>query len=139
MTARYTSLLIFLTLSVSVAAQSAEKTFSKSFSTESKSTINLDLPGAIDLKIWDNPTIRIGITVSIPSGNSDMLGELANVGRYNLISKSEGDVLTITAPNMKKQIRVKGEELHETLTFVVFVPKDLKIEMPNADAYAAKR
>ena len=139
MTARYTSLLIFLTLSVSVAAQSAEKTFSKSFSTESKGTINLDLPGAIDLKIWDNPTIRIGITVSIPSGNAAMLGELANVGRYNLISKSEGDVLTITAPNMQKQIRVKGEELHETLTFVVFVPKDLKIEMPNADAYAAKR
>ena len=53
--------------------------------------------------------------------------------------RHEGDVLTITAPKMQKQIRVKGEELHETLTFVVFVPKDLKIEMPNADAYAAKR
>ncbi|MBV6440782.1 MAG: hypothetical protein EPGJADBJ_02454 [Saprospiraceae bacterium] len=139
MKARYTSLIILLTLSLSAAAQSAEKTFSKSFNTESKGTINLDLPGAIDLKIWDNPSIRVGITVSIPTGNEAMLGELARVGRYNLISKAEGDVLTITAPNMQKQIRVKGEELRETLTFVVFVPKDLKIEMPNAGDYAAKR
>ena len=139
MTARFTYLLILLTFSLSVVAQSAEKTFSKSFSTESKGTIKLDLPGAIDLKIWDNTTIRIGITVSIPSGNSAMLGELADVGRYNLVSKPEGDMLTITAPNMQKQIRVKGEELRETLTFVIFVPKDLKIEMPNAGNYAAKR
>lgn len=139
MTARYTSIIILLALSFSMAAQSAEKTFSKSFNTESKGTIKLDLPGAIDLKIWDNPTIRIGITVSTPTGNDAMLGELARVGRYNLTSKGEGDVLTITAPNMQKQIRVKGEELRETLTFVVFVPKDLKIEMPNADTYAAKR
>lgn len=138
MTARFTYLLILLTFSLSVVAQSAEKTFSKSFSTESKGTIKLDLPGAIDLKIWDNTTIRIGITVSIPTGNSAMLGELANVGRYNLVSKSEDDVLTITAPNMQKQIRVKGEELRETLTFVIFVPKDLKIEMPNAENYAKR-
>jgi hypothetical protein len=139
MTARFTYLLILLMPSLSLVAQSAEKTFSKSFSTESKGTIKLDLPGAIDLKIWDNTTIRVGVTVSIPSGNSAMLGELASVGRYNLVSKPEDDVLTITAPNMQKQVRVKGEELHETLNFVIFVPKDLKIEMPNAGNYAAKR
>lgn len=139
MTARFNSFLILLTLTLPLAAQSVEKTFSKSFNTESKGTITLDLPGAIDLKIWDNPSIRIGITVSIPSGNTAMLGELANVGRYNLVSKTEGDVLTIMAPNMQKQIRIKGEELRETLTFVIFVPKDLKIVMPNAENYAAKR
>ena len=139
MTTRIASLVILLALSLDAAAQSAEKTFSKSFNTDGKGTINLDLPGAIDLKVWDNPTIRIGITVSIPTGNQSMLGELANIGRYNLVSKSEGDVLTIQAPNMQKTIKLKGEELHETLTFVVFVPKDLTIEMPNAEAFAANR
>jgi hypothetical protein len=140
MTTRFASLaIILLALSHTVAAQSAEKTFSKSFSTESKGVIKLDLPGAIDLKVWDKTTISISFTVSIPSGNSAMLGELANVGRYNLVSKPEGDVLTITAPNMQKQIRVKGEELRETLSYTVFVPKDLKIEMPNAEAFATKR
>lgn len=139
MTTRIITSLILLALSLSVAAQSAEKTFSKAFNTDGKGTIRLDLPGTIDLKVWDSPSIRIGITVSIPNGNSAMLGELANVGRYNLVSKSEGDVLIISAPNMQKQIKIKGEELRETLTFAVFVPKDLKIEMPNADAFADKR
>lgn len=139
MTTRIASLVILLTLSLSALAQPAEKTFSKSFSTDGKGTINLNLPGAIDLKIWDNTTIRIGFTVSSPSGNGAMLGELANVGRYNLVSKSEGDVLTISAPNMQKQIKVKGEVLPETLHYVVFVPKDLKIEMPNAEAFAVAK
>lgn len=139
MTIRIASLVTLLALSLAATAQSAEKTFSKSFNTDGKGTINLDLPGAIDLKVWDNPSIRIGITVSIPTGNSSMLGELANIGRYNLVSKSEGDVLTIQAPNMQKRITLKGEELRETLTFVVFVPKDLTIEMPNAQAFADNR
>lgn len=130
--------LSLLTFFFSATAQSAEKTYSKSFSTEGKATINLDLPGAIDLKIWDTPTIRISFTVSIPSGSPAMLSGLANGGRYNLVSKAEGDVLTIEAPNMQKQIRLKGEELRETITYVVFVPRDLKIEMPNAEAFAKR-
>lgn len=137
MTTRIASLsIILLTLSLAATAQTAEKTFSKSFSTDDKGTIKLDLPGAIDLKIWDKTTINISFTVSIPSGSAAMLGELANAGRYNLVSKPESDMLTITAPNMQKQVRVKGEELRETITYVVFVPKDLKIEMPNAEAFA---
>lgn len=139
MTTRFSTFLILLTLSLAANAQSAEKTFSKSFNTDGKGTITLDLPGAIDLKVWDNPSIRIGITVSIPTGNQSMLGELANIGRYNLVSKSAGDVLTIQAPNMLKPIKLKGEALRETFTFVVFVPKDLTIEMPNAAAFAGDR
>lgn len=139
MTTRIALPVILLALSLAAGAQSAEKTFSKSFNTDGKGTISLDLPGAIDLKIWDNPTIRIGITVSIPTGSAAMLGELANAGRYNLVAKSSDDVLSIKAPNMLKQIRIKGEEVRETLSFVVFVPKDLKIEMPNALTAAANR
>ncbi len=139
MTTRTISFVILLTLSANLAAQTAEKTFSKSFNTENKGTIQLDLPGAVDLKVWDNPSIRIGITVSLPSGNSSMLGELATVGRYNLVAHEEGDKLIISAPNMQKQIRIKGEELRETLTYVVFVPKDLKIEIPASEAMASKR
>ena len=89
----------------------------------------LDLPGTIDLKIWDNPSIKFEIGVSLPSGNSAMLNELANVGRYNLVAKSEEDVLVISAPNLQKQLKMK-----EVLTFVVFVPKNLKIVLPQVTA-----
>ncbi len=137
MTTRIISLTLLLALTMSAAAQTtAAKTFNKSFNTESKSTIRLDLPGEVDLKIWNNPSIRIEITISLPSGNTAMLNELANVGRYNLVSKPIDDALLIQAPNMQKQIRVKGEELRETLSFVVYVPKDLKVQVTNADQLA---
>lgn len=137
MTTRIISLALLMALALSASAQStAAKTFNKSFNTESKSTIRLDLPGEVDLKIWNNPNIRIEISISLPSGNPAMLNELANVGRYNLVSKPVEDVLVIQAPNMQKQIRVKGEELRETLSFVVYVPKDLKVQVTNTEQLA---
>lgn len=128
---RYFSALLFLaSLTVTLSAQSnAEKTFTKSFNTDGKGTVRLDLPGTVDLKVWDNPSIRFEISVSLPTGNGPMLNELANIGRYNLSSKSEGDLLLISAPNLQKQLKVKGVELKEALNFVVFVPKDIQIEM----------
>jgi len=121
-----------------VQGQTAGKTFTKSFNTDSKGIIRLDLVNAIDLKVWDNPSIRIEISVSLPSGNNNVLNELGNVGRYNLVAKSvdSEDMLVISAPNLQKQIRIKGEELKETVSYVVFVPKNLKIELPNASVLA---
>ena len=127
---------LLLALSFATSAQTASKVFNKSFNTDNRGTIVLDLPGTIDLKIWDNPSIKFEIGVTLASGNGSMLNELANIGRYNLVSKSEGDMLTITAPNLQKQLKVKGEALREVLTFVVFVPKDLKIELPHVTAAA---
>lgn len=133
-TKRISFALIFLTsLAVTLSAQTtAGKTFTKAFNTDGKGTLRLDLPGAIDLKVWDSPSIRFEISVSLPSGNGPMLNELANIGRYNLASKAEGDALVITAPNLQKQLKVKGQEFKETLNFVVFVPKNLQIEMMSS-------
>ncbi|MFN0035598.1 MAG: hypothetical protein ACKVUS_11060 [Saprospiraceae bacterium] len=124
------ALILLTSLAVSISAQTtAGKTFTKSFNTDGKGTLRLDLPGAVDLKVWDNPSIRFEISVSLPTGNGPMLNELANIGRYNLASKADGDALVITAPNLQKQLKVKGTELKEALNFVVFVPKNLQIEM----------
>ena len=128
------SILILLSLNNVMTAQTAGKTFTKSFNTDSKGVIRLELANAIDLKTWDNPSVRIEISVSLPSGNSSVLNELANVGRYNLVAKSidSDDALVISAPNLQKQIRIKGEELKENVSYIVYVPKNLKIEMPDA-------
>ena len=138
MTTKMNTIVVLLALPMLACAQSAPvgKTFSKTFNTEDKGTIKLDLPGTIDLKIWNNPTIRIEISVSLANGNSSMVNELATVGRYNITSKTEDDVLQILMPNIQKQIRVKGEILRETLTYVVYVPKDLKIVIPNVATLA---
>ncbi|MDO8969972.1 MAG: hypothetical protein Q7U74_04735 [Saprospiraceae bacterium] len=126
--------LVFITsLTVSISAQTmAEKTFNKSFNTDGKGTLRLDLPGSVDMKIWDNPSIRFEISVSLPTGNGPMLDQLAHIGRYNLKAESVDDALLITAPNLQKQLKVKGQELKETLSFVVFIPKNMHVELvPN--------
>ncbi len=132
------AIILIASLAVSISAQTtAEKTFTKAFNTDGKGTLRLELPGAIDLKVWDSPSIRFEISVSLPSGNGPMLNELANIGRYNLASKADGDVLVITAPNLQKQLKVKGQEFKETLNFVVYVPKDLQVQLMPAAAVLA--
>ena len=137
MRTKINALIILLAIPMLSSAQSSVgKTFSKTFNTEDKGTIKLDLPGNVDLKIWNNPTIRIEIGISLANGNNSMVNELANVGRYNISSLAEGDVLHILMPNIQKQIKVKGEVLRENLTYTVFAPKDLKIIVPNVATLA---
>jgi hypothetical protein len=131
MTTRLFFAISLLVPALSASAQSAAKTFTKSFNATDKTAVTLDLPGTIELKVWDNATVRIEITVSLASGNTAMLNELANVGRYNLTSKPVGTKLLIQSPNLQKQVRVKGEVLKETVTYTVFVPKDVIVEQPN--------
>ena len=129
MSKRIASLVLLLTLALGASAQTAARTFTRSFNTEGKSRIKFDLPGTIDLKVWNNPTIRMEIIVSLPTGNASMLEQLANVGRYNLVATPQDNNLLISAPNLSKRVRVKGEDLHETISYVVFVPKDLEVEL----------
>ena len=117
-------------------ALTANKTFSKSLNTDGKGTILLDLPGTVDLKVWENPTIKVEISISLPNGSSAMLNELATIGRYNLSTKSSGDVLTVHSPNLQKQVKVKGEVLKENLTYIVFVPKNLKVTIKAPEVLA---
>lgn len=140
MMTRTTTFLFLLVLSCSAAAQSSGKTFSKSFNTDGRLKVALDLPGEVDLKVWDNPSIRIEISVTLPDGtNSAMLNELANVGRYNLVAKFEEELVLITAPNLQRQVKVKGQDLKESLSFVVYVPKKMEVEMRNAALLAASK
>lgn len=130
-TKRILTAFILLTLSAwSVLAQTtASKTFTRAFNTDGKDLLRLELPGEVDLKVWDNPSVRFEISVSLPTGNGPMLNELANIGRYNLTSKTDANVLVINAPNMQKQLKVKGQDLKENVLFVVYVPKSLEVQI----------
>lgn len=136
MTIRLTNLVLLLAATLNVAAQATDKTFIKSFNLDGKNHVRLDLPGTIDVKMWDNPVMRFQINVNFPSGNSAMLNELANVGRYNLMARMVDDVLVIEAPNLQKQVKVKGQEIREILSFVVYVPRTTDLELPGATAMA---
>lgn len=126
-------LIALLTFSlVDASAQVVSKTFSKAFNLSGIDHIQLDLPGNVELKTWDNETIRFEITVQLPAGsNPSMVNELANVGRYNLSLNTIGAATTIDAPNLKRQIKVQGQELKENITFLVHVPKNVIVDRPD--------
>jgi len=128
---------VFLVVSFTMNAQASGKTFTKSFNLDGKSTLVLEVPGTVEIKTWDTSTIRIEISAGLASGNSAMLNELANVGRYNLVAKPNGESLQIQMPNMQKQVRVKGEVLKEVLSFVAYVPKNVKIQTVNTQTLLA--
>ena len=99
MTNRIVSIALLLTFALSAIAQTTGKTFTKSFNITGKSRIKLDLPGTVDVKVWNNPTVRIEIAVDLPSGNTSMLDQLALVGRYDLTANPLEETMVITAPN----------------------------------------
>lgn len=136
MTIRTITLALLALLSVSAFAQTTEKTFTKSFNTEGMGTLKFDLPGAVDLKVWNQATIRFEINVDLPAGNVSMLDQLAKVGRYDLKADVQDDALLITAPNLHRVVKVKGEELKETVAYTVFVPKNLSVVLLNTAAMA---
>jgi hypothetical protein len=143
MTHKFASILIaLLTLCAQpiAAQQTATKTFVKTIHTFQKGTVELNLPGDVDIKTWEGTSIKVEMTINLPSGSNGMLSELANVGRYNIAAKPEGEVLEVTMPNMARTVKVKGALLRENLSFVVFMPKDLKVEMLNTtDLLAAEK
>ena len=84
--------------------------------------------------------LKVVTLVFANRGYQILRSELANVGRYNIAAKPEGEVLEVTMPNMARTVKVKGALLRENLSFVVFMPKDLKVETLNTtDLLAAEK
>jgi hypothetical protein len=129
-------LAFLLTFTLSAFAQTTTKTFTKGFNADGKTRISFDLPGPIDLKIWNKSTIRMEIIVGLPSGNVSIVDQLAKVGRYDLKADADGETLLITAPNLSKVVTVKGQELNEQVSYVIFIPKDLEVVLRSPPAVA---
>lgn len=109
----------------------AGKTFTKSFNLDGLHQVQVNLPGAVEVREWEGPSLRFEILVSLPAGqNPAMLEQLANVGRYNLTAKQETATMVIEAPNLLRSVKVKGQELKENVSFVVFVPRNVHVDIP---------
>lgn len=137
MTTRKSILVLLLSAPFLAAAQNAEKTMLKAFNLNGKTEVQLQLPGTVDVRTWDGTTVKIQIAVSLPNGNSAMLNDLANIGRYNLSARPEGQSLIISADNLAKIIKVKGQDLKENISFLVFVPKSVVIKTFDATTTTA--
>lgn len=116
-------------VSVLANAQNVEKTLVKSFNLQGKQSVEIDLKGKVQVEKWNNSIMRIQFSVALENGTSSMLKSLVEVGRYNLKSSTEGDVMKVYAPGIEREVRIKGKQLQENITYTVFVPEDVNVNV----------
>ncbi len=123
---------IFLFTAVFAAGQPVEKTLVKSFNLHGNETVTLDLPGSVEVKTWKSPTMRVQLNIALPNSNVALLKTLVQYGRYNLIATQESEGIKVFAPGLKKPVKVGDRRLDEKVSFLVFAPEGVQIEIPDA-------
>ncbi len=136
MKTRMSFLLLPLLLTVALSqAQHAEKTLVKSFNLNGQTAIFLDLDGVVNVTTWNEPQMRIQMTITLQNGSETMLKSLVTAGRYNLNTKEENGAFSIIAPGLERQIKLGGGQLlGEQITYEVFAPKEVSISTRNTEA-----
>lgn len=116
--------------------QQAEKTLVKSFNIDGEQEVILDLPGEVEVKHWNNKVMRVQMTISLNNGSVPMLKSLISAGRYNLDAKTADDEFVVYAPNMAREIKLRGEPLKEKIAYTVLSPENVTVTLSN-DASAS--
>lgn len=127
-----TLLLIPLLLLSSVAIGQAERTFVKSFNLQGRQTVILNLGENVQVNVWESELMRVQMTVSTPSINDGMLKSIAESGRYMLKNEMTAQAFVVTVPSAQRSIKINGNDLKETITYTVYVPKNITV-LKNTD------
>ncbi|MBK7408762.1 MAG: hypothetical protein IPJ40_12305 [Saprospirales bacterium] len=99
----------------------------KSFNLEGNYAVQLDLPGIVEVKEWDNTYMRIEMHVSVAHITETLLRTLIQSGRYNIYGKTEEGVYKVFIPGLFKQVKVGGREIEETFSFTILCPTKVGI------------
>ncbi|MEL6637219.1 MAG: hypothetical protein AAFW73_20890 [Bacteroidota bacterium] len=131
------ALIVLFLFSSTGFAQQTEKTLVKSFNIDKVQEVTLDLDGAVEVRHWNNRLMRVQMTIALENGSVHMLKSLVSAGRYNLVHTDDGEVYTINAPNLAREIKLRGEPLQEKIEYVVFAPENISIRLAD-DASTSK-
>lgn len=119
-------------------AQTVEKTFVKAFNLQGAQDVTLQFNGAVDVQTWSQPIARIQMTVQVERGTDTMLRSLTQAGRYNLLGKLlEDGTFAISTPGLARAMHVNGQTLVEGVSYVVFVPENVRVTVDNTTSAAS--
>ncbi|MAT53450.1 MAG: hypothetical protein CMN32_03140 [Saprospirales bacterium] len=122
--------LALLGLTSATIAQGTEKTLVKSFRLDNISQINLGIGSDVEVKQWNEPHLRILMTIKLDNGNEYLLKSLIANGRYNLKGTVENGIFSIFAPELVKEIKFKdGQKLYEVISLEVYVPEGVQVQL----------
>ncbi len=123
--------LMFLLVGSIASGQVAEKTVVKSLNLQGNNIVTFDLDGDVEVKEWDKSIMRIQMTISVDNINEATLKALITAGRYNLKSKQQDEDLLVFSPGLEKQVKIRGHELTENVSYEVYAPSDVLIRLAN--------
>lgn len=124
--------LALLGISTSTLAQGSEKTLVKSFRLDNISQVNFGINAPVKVKHWNEPHMRILLTIKLDNGNQYLLKNLVANGRYNLKGTVENGIFSIFAPALAKEIMFKdGQKLQETISIEVYIPEGLEVQIAD--------
>ncbi len=122
--------LALLGITTSALAQGTEKTLVKSFRLDDISQVSFGVNANVEVKHWNEPHLRILITIKLENGNEYLLKSLVANGRYNLKGTVENGIFSIFAPALTKEIKFKdGQKLHEVISFEVYIPESVEVQI----------
>ena len=81
--------------------------------------------------------MRVQMTISLDNGSVPMLKSLISAVRYNLDAITE-DGYIVYAPNMAREIILRGEPLKEKVAYTIFSPENVTITLNNDTSAATK-
>ncbi|HMR43859.1 MAG TPA: hypothetical protein PKC40_08495 [Saprospiraceae bacterium] len=128
------AILPLLLLSISNFGQSASRTLVKSFNLQGMNQIVLELDGDVEIKEWNNPSMRIQMLIELEDGSNSVLHSLITSHRYDLKSRIENNEFQIFAPGLQKQVIMGGKELKEKIRFVINIPQNTLLRQNAAEA-----
>lgn len=125
---------LLLLTAMGLFAQTIEKTFVRSFNLQGAQEMVLQLNGAVDVQTWSQSTTRVQMTVGLKQGSESMLRSLAQAGRYNLKGELVESSFLVNVPGLSREVKINGQALQEHISYVVFVPENVHIEIDDATA-----
>jgi hypothetical protein len=112
----------------------AQVTLVKSFNLAGSTELVVDLPErSVEFQQWNEPLVRVQMQISAENVSDKLLRSLIAAGRYNLTGEtSTTGQFVISAPNIKKNVKIGGADLKDELRYKIFVPQNVHAQILDA-------
>ena len=114
-------------------SQTSEVVLVKSFNLQGSQNVALQLDGPVEVKTWKQDILRVQVTIRLEDFSSAILKSLVQSRRYNLKSlPADNGSLHITMPGIKRDVRIRGRQLQEHLSYTVYRPEHVQVKVKGA-------
>ena len=131
----FTTILFSMLSVLSFAQYELIKTVISSVVPNESNMVFLDLPGEVEIGVWDRNYIKVEIEVKTNLKNEAVFDYLKETGRYKVEKGyNEFCFAVLNLPNIKDQVSVNGCDLEESFKFKVTAPWDIDAHINTGKA-----